>query len=661
MKNRALILITSLFFLTGIGCSGGGGGGSNTTNNNAPSSTITAPANGHSVAKNTNINFTGTGDDNEDGALTGASLVWTSDLDGALGTGADINVASLSVGDHVITLTAIDSDGATGTQSIDVTVTNTAPTAAISAPTDGDSYVEGTTITFSGSGIDPEDGALGGTALAWTSDVDGAMGTGTSVNTSTLSIGPHVVTLTATDPEGLTDTAVINVTINPNTAPSATITAPTTGASFSVGSSVNFTGTGTDNEDGSLTGASLTWTSDVNGAIGTGVSTSSSTLSIGAHVITLTATDSGGLTDTDTINITIFNTAPVATITAPTTGSVVTAGDTVNFSGTGSDVEDGTLTGGSLVWSSSVDGPIGTGTSVSTAALSVGAHLITLTATDTHSGVGTDSVNITVNAVPVASITSPSDGTSFNALDTIAFTGTGSDTEDGTLSGASLVWSSDVAGDIGTGDSFSIGTLASGAHVITLTATDGDGASGTDSVLITIVGNLPDTGQTGDYTATFGEDSDYVINPHQYTKLDASGNALDPSALVWATVRDDVTGLIWEVKTDDDGPQDTDNVYTFAEAQAFIAGLNAAELGGYDDWRLPTIKELSTLVDASIAGTAIATAYFPLTVRDNYWSTTVYELDSAKMWTVFFYHGFVMPTDSNATTYCRVRAVRDAQ
>ena len=44
---------------------------------------------------------------------------------------------------------------------------------------------------------------------------------------------------------------------------------------------------------------------------------------------------------------------------------------------------------------------------------------------------------------------------------------------------------------------------------------------------------VPDTGQTGDYTATFGEDSDYTINPHSYTDL---GNGI---------VRDNVTGLEW--------------------------------------------------------------------------------------------------------------------
>ena len=41
---------------------------------------------------------------------------------------------------------------------------------------------------------------------------------------------------------------------------------------------------------------------------------------------------------------------------------------------------------------------------------------------------------------------------------------------------------------------------------------------------------LPDTGQTESYTDTFGEDSDYLINPPSYTKLDANGNDLPDSA-----------------------------------------------------------------------------------------------------------------------------------
>jgi len=73
---------------------------------------------------------------------------------------------------------------------------------------------------------------------------------------------------------------------------------------------------------------------------------------------------------------------------------------------------------------------------------------------------------------------------------------------------------------------------------------------------------LPDSGQTQSYTGTFGEDSDYLINPPSYTKLDASGNDLPDSATSWVMVRDNVTQLIWEVKTDDGSIHDRDNTYT---------------------------------------------------------------------------------------------------
>ena len=55
-------------------------------------------------------------------------------------------------------------------------------------------------------------------------------------------------------------------------------------------------------------------------------------------------------------------------------------------------------------------------------------------------------------------------------------------------------------------------------------------------------GPVPDTGQTQSYTNTFGEDSDYTINPPSYTKLNSQGNALPDSATEWVMVRDDGEG-----------------------------------------------------------------------------------------------------------------------
>jgi len=65
------------------------------------------------------------------------------------------------------------------------------------------------------------------------------------------------------------------------------------------------------------------------------------------------------------------------------------------------------------------------------------------------------------------------------------------------------------------------------------------------------------------------------------------------------TVDDLVTGLTWQQSpdTDEDGDIDAADKLTWAELQAYPATLNAQSFGGYTDWRLPTIKELYSLID----------------------------------------------------------------
>ena len=150
---------------------------------------------------------------------------------------------------------------------------------------------------------------------------------------------------------------------------------------------------------------------------------------------------------------------------------------------------------------------------------------------------------------------------------------------------------------------------------------------------------VPDTGQNQSYTNTFGEDSDYSCNPHSYTDL---GNGI---------VRDNVTGLEWQQET-------APGTYTWQQAIDYCAGLN---LGGKDDWRLPTIKELSTLVDSGIPypGPTINTTYFSGTVASYYWSSTTDADDTYDAWYVDFYDGYV--GYGLKTSYGYVRAVRSGQ
>jgi hypothetical protein len=174
---------------------------------------------------------------------------------------------------------------------------------------------------------------------------------------------------------------------------------------------------------------------------------------------------------------------------------------------------------------------------------------------------------------------------------------------------------------------------------------------------------IPDTGQTQSYTDTFGEDSDYTINPPSYTKLDATGNELPDTVTSWSMVKDNVTGLIWEVKTDDGSIHDKDNVYDWYNAQdVFIAELNAANFGGFSDWRVPTIRELSSIVNSGTYNPAINTAYFPNTMSSStspisYCSSTTSAHDTYYAWGVNFGPGSVHHGSSKLHTCCYVRAV----
>lgn len=88
----------------------------------------------------------------------------------------------------------------------------------------------------------------------------------------------------------------------PNAAPTVTITSPANGTSFDSGTSISFVGSASDTEDVDLTD-SLVWKSDGE-QIGIGGSFSTE-LSVGSHTITASVIDSGGLTGSASITITV--------------------------------------------------------------------------------------------------------------------------------------------------------------------------------------------------------------------------------------------------------------------------------------------------------------------------------------------------------------------
>jgi hypothetical protein len=432
------------------------------------------------------VAFAGTAIDAEDGDVS-ASLAWVSDLDGAIGTGAGFTTSTLSVGLHTITASVTDSGGRGASDQIALSINGpTPPVVTLTAPANGSSAVEGDPVTFAGAATDAEDGDLTAN-LAWVSDLDGAIGTGAGFTTSGLSLGLHTITASVTDSGGLPGSDQIALTINVNTPPVVTLTAPADGSSAVEGAPVTFAGTATDAEDGDLT-ANLAWASDLDGAIGSGAGFTTSGLSIGLHTITASVTDSGSLPGGGQITLTInANTPPVVTLTAPADGSSAIAGAPVTFAGTATDAEEGNLSA-SLGWVSDLDGAIGAGAGFTTSGLSVGLHTITAAVSDSGGLPGSDQIALTINAntPPAVTLTAPADGANATEGDPVTFAGTATDAEDGDLT-ANLAWVSDLDGAIGTGAGFTTSGLSVGAHTITASVTDSGSLPGSDQLALIVI------------------------------------------------------------------------------------------------------------------------------------------------------------------------------
>ena len=176
-------------------------------------------------------------------------------------------------------------------------------------------------------------------------------------------------------------------------------------------------------------------------------------------------------------------------------------------------------------------------------------------------------------------------------------------------------------------------------------------------------------GQDAEYgrDATANDDSDGLAG-FSFTKLDANGQPLPADAAEWSCVQDSVTGLFWEVKTDDGGLHDRDWTYTWyhsdpatnggapgkdaggscggtvadgCDTEKLVAAVNVEGLCGFADWRLPEREELRGLVDYSIPppGPTIDLAFFPNTRSWYYWSASPYADDADGAWGVDFNDG----------------------
>ncbi len=174
-----------------------------------------------------------------------------------------------------------------------------------------------------------------------------------------------------------------------------------------------------------------------------------------------------------------------------------------------------------------------------------------------------------------------------------------------------------------------------------------------------------------------------------FTKLDPSGHPLANQSVPYATtpwscVRDQVTHLTWEVKADDGGLHDKNwtyswyspdlggtpggglcggtlpvsGPYTGCDTYSFAQYVDHhGGLCGFTDWRVPTSRELQSLVDYSVhpAGPTVDTGYFPnMDTGDPYWSSSPYVSLSGYAWVVDYVFGYVYGTEENDDHHVRL-------
>lgn len=176
------------------------------------------------------------------------------------------------------------------------------------------------------------------------------------------------------------------------------------------------------------------------------------------------------------------------------------------------------------------------------------------------------------------------------------------------------------------------------------------------------------------------------------TKISSSGHELAADAEGWSCIRDNISGLIWEIKTNngdlhDQGDSfswyDTSNSSngskagfadnsgatcsgyvagdpsTYCNTQAYVARVNTDGWCGYQDWRMPTISELKGIVSLNQASPVLYSGLFPKGTDTAVWSGSAITQYSGFAWHIYLNDGYAHGNDQSGNL--PVLLVRNAQ
>ncbi|MDE0072555.1 MAG: Ig-like domain-containing protein [Gammaproteobacteria bacterium] len=434
-------------------------------------------------------------------------------------SGADVTVTGVSAGTAAVTVTASDPGGLSAQQAFEATVPNRAPVAADSIPDQSVRAGASVTLDLAGHFSDPDGDALSYAAASSEPDVATVAVSGASLTVTGVSGGTAAVTVTASDPGGLSAQQAFEATV-PNRAPVATDSIP--GQSVRAGASVtlDLAGHFSDPDGDALTYAAESSEPDVATVAVSGASLTITGVSGGTATITVTASDPGGLSAQQAFEATVPNRAPVATDSIP--GQSVRAGAsvTLDLAEHFRDPDGDALSYAAASSEPEVATVAVSGASLTITGVSGGTATITVTASDPGGLSAQQAFQATVpNRAPVAADSIPGQSVRAGASVTLDLAEHFRDPDGDALSYAAASSEPEVATVAVSGASLTITGVSAGTATITVTASDPGGLSAQQAFEATVPNRAP---------AAADSIPDQSVRAGASVTLDLAGHFSDP-------------------------------------------------------------------------------------------------------------------------------------
>lgn len=253
-------------------------------------------------------------------------------------------------GNYTVTVTVTDDDGGVGSDSLQVSVNDLAPVAALV----GDSVLnEGQAGSYDASGSSSSSDAI--VSYEWDWQYDGSTfnpsgDTGATQTHVWMDNGNYIVAVQVTDADGSQDIATLAVTVN-DLAPIAKLTGDTV---VIEGQSGNYDASGSTSDPDAIFSYEWDWNYDGSTFVPsglTGVSQTYTWAGAGSYNVAVRVTDDDGSTDIAVLGVTVSGSGPVAQISGD---DVLNEGETGSYDANGSFVSSGVIT--SYEWDWEYDG-----------------------------------------------------------------------------------------------------------------------------------------------------------------------------------------------------------------------------------------------------------------------------------------------------------------